>query len=291
MVEQLEDCSFKRITDRFPIPMLKYLRVQHDTVKPYNTKIEMDDNSRQFLDYVIQIFDDKLFDLEFHSTVLTMIHLGRYGTYKINLRIDSKKFVYQCILCTADPKLSKRELFINEDEKIKLNIVFTLEDDADEKIEILEDLINNNKKLTSTDIEIIYLTVTLYMKSSLTKSELLLKISELTNQVEGLTDEEIFEIKLFQRAFLNKFISDDDEFKGEIEKMISINDADAMREMFPEGFKEVMEKGLKKGLKKGIEEGIEEGIIQTAKNMKELGDNILDISKRTGLSVEEIEKL
>lgn len=83
-----------------------------------------------------------------------MIHLGRYGTYKINLRIDSKKFVYQCILCTANPKLSKRELFINEDEKIKLNIVFTLEDDADEKIEILEDLINNNKKLTSTDIEI-----------------------------------------------------------------------------------------------------------------------------------------
>lgn len=55
MVEQLEDCSFKRITDRFPIPMLKYQHVQHDTVKPYNTKIEMDDNSWQFLDYVIQI--------------------------------------------------------------------------------------------------------------------------------------------------------------------------------------------------------------------------------------------
>lgn len=90
MVEQLEDRSFKRITDSFPIPMLKYLHVQHDTVKPYNTKIEVEDDTRQFLDYVIQIFDDKLFDLEFHSTVLTLIHLGRYGTYKINLRLDSK---------------------------------------------------------------------------------------------------------------------------------------------------------------------------------------------------------
>lgn len=74
MVEQLEDRSFKRITDSFPIPMLKYLHVQHDTVKPYNTKIEVEDDTRQFLDYVIQIFDDKLFDLEFHSTVLTLIH-------------------------------------------------------------------------------------------------------------------------------------------------------------------------------------------------------------------------
>ena len=55
--------------------MLKYLHVQHDTVKPYNTKIELEDDTRQFLDYVIQIFDDKLFDLEFHSTVLTLIHL------------------------------------------------------------------------------------------------------------------------------------------------------------------------------------------------------------------------
>ena len=39
------------------------------------------------------------------------------------------------------------------------------------------------------------------MKSKLTKSELLLKISELTNQVPGLSDEELYEIKLFQKAF------------------------------------------------------------------------------------------
>lgn len=176
---------------------------------------------------------------------------------------------------------------IYQDEELKLNIVFTLEDNADEKIKILEDIIDNNRKLTSTDIEIIYLTVALYMKSNLTKSELLLKISELTNQVKGLSDDEIFEIKLFQRAYMDKFISDDDKLKGDIEKMISIAELDAMMELYPEASKELMEDSKEEG----IVIGIEKGVIKTARNMKEIGYNVLDISKVTGLSIEEIEKL
>ena len=193
MTEQLEDRSFKRLTDTFPVPMLKYLHVNHDRAKPCKTTLEISKNNKQFLDYVLEISENKVIDLEFHSTVLTLDHLGRYGTYKIYLRIDSKKLVYQCILCTADPKLSKKQLCINENEELKLDIIFTQEDDADEKIKILEEIINNNRKLTNTDIEIMYLTVALFMNSELSKSELLLKIAKLTNQVKGLSDEEIYE--------------------------------------------------------------------------------------------------
>ena len=210
--------------------MLKYLHVRHDMTKPYKTTLEISKNNKQFLDYVLEISKNKVLDLEFHSTVLTLDHLGRYGTYKIYLRIKSKKIVYQCILCTADPKLSKKHLCINEKEKINFDIIFTQEDNADEKIKILEDIINNNRTLTNTDIEIIYLTVALFMKSKLTKSELLLKISELTNQVPGLSDEELYEIKLFQKAFMKKFIPNDDKLKKEIEKMISLTDIEAMKE-------------------------------------------------------------
>ena len=69
-------------------------------------------------------------------------------------------------------------------KKINYDIIFTQEDNADEKIKILEDIINSNRTLTNTDIEIIYLTVALFMKSKLSKSELLLKIAELTNHVK-----------------------------------------------------------------------------------------------------------
>lgn len=50
-----EDRSFKRLTSKFPIPMLKYLHVQYEMAKPYSTKIELDEDTRQFLDYVIEI--------------------------------------------------------------------------------------------------------------------------------------------------------------------------------------------------------------------------------------------
>ena len=286
MSEQLEDRSFKRLTDTFPVPMLKYLHINHDRTKPYKTTLEISENCKQFLDYVLEISQNKLFDLEFHSTVLTLGHLGRYGTYKIYLRINSKKLVYQCILCTSDPNLSKKHLCINEKEKLNFDIVFTQEDDADEKIKILEDIINNNKKLTNTDIEIIYLTVALFMKSKLSKSQLLLKISELTNQVQGLSDEELYEIKLFQKAFMKKFIKDD-KLKKEIEKMISLTDIEAMKEIFP---KESEQLG-KEREQIGKEIRIEEGIIKTAENMKKEGMDSSIIAKVTGLSIDEIKKL
>ena len=303
MSEQLEDRSFKRLTDTFPVPMLKYLNIDHDRTRPYKTTLEISDNNKQFLDYVLEISKNKVIDLEFHSTVLTLDHLGRYGTYKIYLRIDSKKLVYQCILCTDNPELSKKQLCINENEEIKFNIIFTQEDNADEKIKILEEIINNNKKLTNTDIEIIYLTVALFMKSKLTKSELLLKIAKLTNQVEGLSNEEIHEIKVFQKAFMKKFISENDKLKKEIEKMISLDDMEAMKEIFPkesqkikqEGIKIGKEEGIEIGMEKGKEEGIEIGKeeekIKTAENMKKEQINTSIIVKITGLSPEDIEKL
>ena len=287
MTEQLEDRSFKRLTDTFPVPMLKYLHVNHDRAKPCKTTLEISKNNKQFLDYVLEISENKVIDLEFHSTVLTLDHLGRYGTYKIYLRIDSKKLVYQCILCTADPKLSKKQLCINENEELKLDIIFTQEDNADEKIKIVEDIINNNRKLTNTDIEIMYLTVALFMNSELSKSELLLKIATLTNQVKGLSDEEIYEIKVFQKAFMKKFISDDDELKKEIEKMISIPDMEAMKQIFPKESEQLS----KEKEKIGMEKGKMEEKIKTALNMKNEQMTTEMISKITGLNPEEIEKL
>ena len=52
-----------------------------------------------------------------------------------------------------------------------------------------------------------------------------------------------------------------------------------------------MEEGIKKGKEEGIKEGIKENQILTAKNMKKENIDINIISKITGLSIQEIEKL
>ena len=100
-----------------------------------------------------------------------------------------------------------------------------------------------------------YLTVALFMNSELSKSELLLKIAKLTKQVKGLSDEEIYEIKVFQKAFMKKFISDDDELKKEIEKMISIPDMEAMKQIFPKESEQLSKEKEKIGMEKGLEKG------------------------------------
>ena len=110
---------------------------------------------------------------------------------------------------------------------------------------------------------------------------------KLTNQVKGLSDEEIYEIKVFQKAFMKKFISDDDELKKEIEKMISIPDMEAMKQIFPKESEQLS----KEKEKIGMEKGKMEEKIKTALNMKNEQMNTEMISKITGLNPEEIEKL
>ena len=129
------------------------------------------------------------------------------------------------------------------------------------------------------------------MKSKLSKSELLLKIAELTNHVEGLSSEEIYEIKVFQKAFMEKFISDEDELREEIDKMISITAMKEMKQIFPKETQKIMKESEEKGIEKGIEKGMEKRNWELAKNMKKEDIDTLTISKITGLSLEEIEKL
>ena len=58
-----------------------------------------------------------------------------------------------------------------------------------------------------------------------------------------------------------------------------------------EGIKEGIEKGIKKGIKKGMREGIKERNYKIAKNLKQMNMDDASISKATGLSIEEINKL
>ena len=57
------------------------------------------------------------------------------------------------------------------------------------------------------------------------------------------------------------------------------------------GLKEGIEKGMEKGMERGMEKGSKNKSIEIATNLKNFGTDIETISKATGLSKEEIEKL
>ena len=74
---------------------------------------------------------------------------------------------------------------------------------------------------------------------------------------------------------------------------------DAKEEAKEEGMSQGIEQGIKQGIKQGIERGIERGIEQgissekekIAKNLLSMNMSIEDISKATGLSIDEIKNL
>jgi predicted transposase/invertase (TIGR01784 family) len=57
------------------------------------------------------------------------------------------------------------------------------------------------------------------------------------------------------------------------------------------GIEEGMQKGIKEGIKEGMQKGIKEGLYLVARNMKQMGLPIADITKATGLSEKEIAEL
>lgn len=69
----------------------------------------------------------------------------------------------------------------------------------------------------------------------------------------------------------------------------------AIEEGLEKGMKQGLEKGMKQGLEQGLEKGLEEGAkmkqVQIAKALKLEGLSTDLISKATGLSLQDIEKL
>lgn len=57
------------------------------------------------------------------------------------------------------------------------------------------------------------------------------------------------------------------------------------------GRQEGLEEGRQAGMQVGREQGFTEGVMQTAKNLLDIGLSVENISKATGLSCNEIERL
>ncbi len=123
-----------------------------------------------------------------------------------------------------------------------------------------------------------------YNKEEMTREEKLLLLLGM-NQLESI--EEISKGDYVMEEVKKKLVdlTEDANFIGLYDK----EEADR-RELY-DRTRYAEKLGREKGLKEGHESGFKEGQLKIAKNLKELGIDIHTISKATGLSIEEIEKL
>ena len=168
--------------------------------------------------------------------------------------------------------------------------LMTFQKNKDDDYEILTD-----------NIRIIYLELRKYLINSYNYNDKLTKwVDFLTNPIK--LDRNTVEDKDIEKAIKTlDYISTNDEERLIIDKIIEgRNDYYsakniAREEGREEGLKEGLDKGLKEGKEEGLKEGREEGLkeksIEIAKNMLKDNVDINIISKYSGLSVEEINKL
>lgn len=125
-------------------------------------------------------------------------------------------------------------------------------------------------------------------------------LSRLMERPEAL-QERVF-VKLFETAEIAKFTKEQYEeyedslkvyrdWKNTLDTAMKKAEKIGMDIGMQKGLAEGIEKGLAEGIEKGLQKGIEKGRFETAINLKKMGvaDDI--ISKASGLSIEEIQKL
>ena len=102
-------------------------------------------------------------------------------------------------------------------------------------------------------------------------------MSEFKKKVEDLNDNMEFK----------QFLSQEEDERKRINTFKFL----ARKEGLEEGKKEGMKQGMKEGMKDSIKEGMKEGKIEVIKNLINMKMSLEDISKATGFSLEEIEKI
>ncbi len=108
--------------------------------------------------------------------------------------------------------------------------------------------------------------------------------------LEYIKNESIFDLKIFTNWFTNMFRAEIDPVL--VERIKDVTETKSMLTLLAEQLRNEGELiGIEIGIEKGIEKGKIQGKIEAAKGMKEEGLNIDVISRITGLSKEEIEKL
>ena len=139
--------------------------------------------------------------------------------------------------------------------------------DGNKKINSISKKIENNEKLTPT--EILALKLMPFTSYKETTEEITLKTAQLTNKITTLTIDELNNIKYIQQAVCSKVIKKEHQqpIMEEIKMRNTLYDQ-ARKEGIKEGIKEGKTEGIKEGRKEGINEGRKEGRNEGKNEMK-----------------------
>lgn len=268
------DMTFKDIANNSINELLEFVNIDYKVTESVKTEFSELKNKRYHLDYVGKTKDKIYIHIEFQTKIPTKEDLKRIFTYAALLHEFTGCFVETYIICVQPIskdhiiyKYSKHNIF-------KITVISLKNIDGNEKINSINKKIENNEKLTKT--EILSLKLMPFTSYNETVEEMTLKTAQLTNKITTLTPSEINKIKYIQQAVCSKVISKDKQSK--IMEEIKMRNT-----LYDQAWTEAQELGRAEGEKIGRTKGEKIGM---EKSRKEI-ENEINKRIKQGMPLEE----
>lgn len=262
--------------------MLVMMGDERQVVGFYPTELIIPTFRKKFMDAVLELDDGTLLNIEFMTGNLVEKFLLRCAQYAINLRVISGRYVETKILSTGSRAQSKSMALISKIFHFKPEIYFYSEFDGLEKLINIKNKINNQEKLTLMDR---YNLVFIPLMGNVDRVKAAFEVFNIANNSDLFTEDEQSEIKRCQYIVAQIIAEGDDELLDEFWGLMKMNNTFLARyeqDLVDQTTREVTEQ---------VTERVTEKVsINIARNFKDcLPDE--EIAERTGLSLEEVQKL
>lgn len=260
----------------------------------YPTELIIPTFRKRFMDGVLELDDGTLLNIEFQSGNLTEKFLLRCAQYAINLRVISGKCVETNIFSTGLRVKSKTIAFISRFFRFRPKLFFYSELDGSERLINVKNKIDNHEKLTLMDR---YNLVFIPLMGNVDTVKVAFEVFKIANNKMLFTEDQQEEIKKCQYIVAQIIAEDDDELLNEFWEIIHMNNdflARYEKDLIDKNTKRVTEhvtKTVTEQVTKTVTKTVTDNVTRKiAKNLKDILPDV-EIAKRTGLPIQEVQKL
>ncbi len=260
----------------------------------YPTELIIPTFRKRFMDGVLELDDGTLLNIEFQSGNLTEKFLLRCAQYAINLRVISGKCVETNIFSTGLRVKSKTIAFISRFFRFRPKLFFYSELDGSERLINVKNKIDNHEKLTLMDR---YNLVFIPLMGNVDTVKVAFEVFKIANNKMLFTEDQQEEIKKCQYIVAQIIAEDDDELLNEFWEIIHMNNdflARYEKDLIDKNTKRVTEhvtKTVTEQVTKTVTKTVTDNVTRKiAKNLKDILPDV-EIAKRTGLPIKEVQKL
>ena len=293
-IHTIFDIILKLIIIAYSNEFLKLIGEKRTIEKILKTNIITKKGRKLYLDFLCELNDNTLLNIEFQFSGPYGDDLDRFFDYNIHSQVEYDKICETIIFSFKTSKSGQKTRRMGFSKTIHPKFFYLGDIDFMKKLNSIENKFENNLNLTNMD-EILLMLMCLVPKYK-NKQEILERVSRILKKPELFDEEKIdtfkavigLEIRNFTNENKHEKMLGDLNMTPESEKIISQAITEAIEKNIQLQEEKIFKDGKEKGKKEGIEEGKKEGKkqnnIEIAKKLKEYLTPE-EIQKITGLTI------